>query len=117
MRGLLGFFLVLLLIIPPVWAGEIEKGQIVILNSYPGDRTFLYRSPEAFWRCKREIQEYGKAGMECLKALLTWTNNGEKAIVLEDESSYSGMVRVEILTGPEAGYRGWVMSPFVEPAE
>ena len=47
----------------------------------------------------------------------TRTSNKEKAVVLEDDSSYSGMVRVEILTGPQAGYQGWVMYPFVELAE
>jgi len=49
--------------------------------------------------------------------LFTRISNKEKAVVLEDDSSYSGMVRVEILTGPQAGYQGWVMYPFVELAE
>ena len=97
-----------------VWAGEIEKGQIVVLNSYPGNRTIPYRSPDAFWECKQEIEEFGRAGAKCLAAILTWTQNGEKARVLEDEASYSGMVRVEILTGPQAGYRGWVIYTFLQ---
>ncbi len=86
----------------------------MVLNSYPGNRTILYRSPHAFWECKQEIEEFGRAGAKCLAAILTWTQNGEKARVLEDEASYSGMVRVEILTGPQAGYRGWVIYTFLQ---
>jgi len=109
-----GLLVVMLLASSFLEAQSFGEGQIVILNSYPGNRTILYRSPDAFWECKQEIEEFGRAGAKCLAAILTWTQNGEKARVLEDEASYSGMIRVEILTGPQAGYRGWVIYTFLQ---